>query len=36
MERSADHATFVAALSGEIKKNDLLGVLILLPIELTH
>ncbi|BAW31694.1 MAG TPA: DUF22 domain-containing protein [Methanothermobacter sp.] len=36
MERSADHATFVAALPGEIKKNDLLGVLIVLPVELTH
>ncbi|GAB4314252.1 MAG: DUF22 domain-containing protein [Methanobacteriaceae archaeon] len=36
MDRSADHATFVAALDGEIKKGDLLGVLILLPIELTR
>lgn len=36
MDRSADYATFVAARDGTIKKGDLLGVLILLPIELTH
>ncbi len=36
MDRSADHATFAAALDGKIRKNDLLGVLIILPIELTH
>lgn len=36
MDRSADHATFVAARDGTINKGDLLGVLILLPIELTH
>ncbi|ADP78039.1 Protein of unknown function DUF22 [Methanothermus fervidus DSM 2088] len=34
MERSADHATFVAAKSGEIRKNDFLGVSILLPVKL--
>ncbi|MGC9517653.1 MAG: DUF22 domain-containing protein [Methanomicrobiales archaeon] len=36
MDRSADYATFVVALDGKINKGDLLGVLILLPIELTH
>jgi len=34
MERSADYATFVAALDGEIKKDDLIGILILLPVEI--
>jgi len=34
MDRTADHATFVAALDGEIKKDDLIGVLTLLPAEL--
>ncbi|KAF5075592.1 DUF22 domain-containing protein [Methanobacterium aggregans] len=34
MDRTVDHATFVAALDGEIKKNDLIGVLTLLPTEL--
>lgn len=34
MDRTADHATFVAAMKGTIEEGDLLGVLILLPIEL--
>ena len=34
MDRNVDHATFVAALEGSIKKDDLIGVLILLPMEL--
>ena len=36
MERKADHAMFAAAEDCEIKKDDLLGVLILLPVNLTH
>jgi hypothetical protein len=36
MKRMADNAMFVTAKNGEIKENDLLGVLILLPVELTH
>ena len=31
-----DHALFAAAESCEIQKDDLLGVLILLPVNLTH
>ncbi|MGZ7049725.1 MAG: DUF22 domain-containing protein [Methanobacterium sp.] len=34
MEKTVDHATFIASLKGNIKKDDLLGVLILLPVEL--
>ncbi len=36
MERSADHAMFAAAVNCEIKVDDLLGVLILLPVDLIH
>jgi len=36
MERSADHALFVAAMDYKIEKDDLLGILILLPVEITH
>jgi hypothetical protein len=36
MDRHVDHAMFVAAIDGRIKKDDLLGVIILLPVELTH
>jgi hypothetical protein len=36
MKRMADHAMFAAAETCEIKKDDLLGVLILLPVHLTH
>ncbi len=36
MDRSADTALFAAALDCEIEEDDLLGVLILLPINLTH
>lgn len=36
MKRKADHAMFAAAKNCEIKKDDLLGVLILLPASLTH
>jgi hypothetical protein len=36
MDRSADHALFAAALDYKIEKDDLLGVLILLPVELTR
>jgi hypothetical protein len=36
MNRTVDHAMFAAALSCEIKKDDLLGVLILLPVHPTH
>jgi hypothetical protein len=35
MERSADHALFAAALDYKVEKNDLLGILILLPVEIT-
>ncbi|NYB51507.1 MAG: DUF22 domain-containing protein [Methanobacteriaceae archaeon] len=34
MERTADHALFAAALDYKVEKNDLLGILILLPVEL--
>ena len=34
MERTVDYASFVANLDGNVKKEDLLGVLILLPIEM--
>ena len=36
MERSADHAMFAAAFDCKIEADDLLGVLILLPVELLH
>ncbi|MGV8144124.1 MAG: DUF22 domain-containing protein [Methanothermobacter sp.] len=36
MDRSADTALFAAAMDCKIEENDLLGVLILLPINLTH
>lgn len=36
MERSADHAMFAAVFDCKIEKDDLLGVLILLPVELTY
>ncbi len=36
MERSADHAMFAAAFDCKIEVDDLLGVLILLPVDLTH
>ena len=36
MKRMGDHAMFAAAKNCEIKKDDLLGVLILLPVNLTH
>jgi hypothetical protein len=36
MERSADNALFAAALDCKIEKDDLLGVLILLPVEFTR
>jgi hypothetical protein len=36
MERSADHAMFAAAFNCKIEADDLLGVLILLPVDLTH
>ena len=36
MERTGDHALFAAAESCKIQKNDLLGVLILLPVNLTY
>jgi hypothetical protein len=36
MNRKADHSMFAAAKDCEIKKDDLLGVLILLPVHLTH
>ncbi len=34
MAKTADYASFLANLDGSIKKDDLLGVLILLPIEI--
>ena len=34
LEKTVDHATFLASLEGEIQKDDLLGVLILLPAEM--
>ena len=36
MDRSADTAFFAAAVDCKIEKDDLLGVLILLPVNLTH
>ena len=36
MKRMADHSMFAAAENCEIKKDDLLGVLILLPVNLTY
>lgn len=36
MNRNVDHAMFAAAMTCEIKKDDLLGVLILLPVNPTH
>jgi Uncharacterized conserved protein len=36
MKRMADHAMFASAENCEIEKDDLLGVLILLPVNLTH
>lgn len=36
MNRSADTALFAAAMDCEIEEDDLLGVLILLPVNLTH
>ena len=36
MDRSADTALFAAAMECKIEKDDLLGVLILLPVNLTH
>ncbi|MCK9150979.1 DUF22 domain-containing protein [Methanobacterium alcaliphilum] len=36
MDRHADYTTFVAANDGTVKKDDLLGVVIILPISLTH
>ncbi len=36
MDRHVDHAMFVAAVDGSIQKDDLIGVIILLPVELTH
>jgi len=34
MNKTVDHASFLASLDGKIEKDDLLGVLILLPIEM--
>lgn len=34
MKRTVDHALFVAGIDGTIKKEDLLGVLILFPVEM--
>jgi len=34
MKRSADYATFIAALNGEVKKGDLIGIFILFPIKI--
>lgn len=36
MTRHADHAAFAAAQDGTVEKNELIGVVILLPIQLTH
>jgi hypothetical protein len=36
MKREGNHALFAAAEACEIKEDDLLGVLILLPVNLTH
>ena len=34
MEKTVDHASFLSSLKGDIQENDLLGVLILLPVEM--
>ncbi len=34
MEKTVDNALFIASLNGNIKKDDLLGILILLPVEM--
>jgi hypothetical protein len=34
MKKTVDHASFLASLDGHIEKDDLLGILILLPIEM--
>jgi hypothetical protein len=34
MKRSADYATFIAAIDGEVKKGDLIGIYILFPVEI--
>jgi len=34
LEKKVDHASFMASLEGKIQKDDLLGVLIMLPIEI--
>lgn len=34
LKKTVDHASFLASLDGTIKKDDLLGVLILLPVEM--
>jgi hypothetical protein len=36
MDRTADQAQFAAAIDGKIEENDLLGILILLPVEITE
>ncbi|HMK53754.1 MAG TPA: DUF22 domain-containing protein [Methanobacteriaceae archaeon] len=36
MDRHADHAAFAAAQDGTVEKNDLIGVVILLPVHPTH
>lgn len=34
MKKTVDHASFLASIDGQIEKDDLLGVLILLPVEM--
>jgi hypothetical protein len=34
MKRSADYATFITAIDGEVKKGDLIGIYILFPVEI--
>lgn len=34
LKKTVDHASFLASLDGTVKKDDLLGVLILLPVEI--
>lgn len=34
LEKTVDHANFVASIEGKIQKEDLLGILILLPVEM--
>ncbi|MGZ7047577.1 MAG: DUF22 domain-containing protein [Methanobacterium sp.] len=34
MEKKVDHALFAAGIDGDIKRDDLLGVLVLLPVEM--